>query len=396
MNKNNKSKHLYKKYKSKYLKLKKMSGGSLLDDKKLVEILDSFDETDSFGGLLISHNNELVYEKYYNNTTNSQFRIFSCTKPICGLAIMILIDQNKLSIDDTINKFFINIPNSDKITVWHLLDCESGMFDVVASVNFQRKPIEYFDFIYKPGADKTEFLWFEQYTELCNQNKPDFEPGEDWTYNSAGYDVLGYIIYLVSGMKTTDFIQKYIFGPLGMSDSTFHKYQLHDEVLPYESHDQIGVKEDVNFFGTEGNIITTLRDYNKFLNGYDKLLSSFTLGLYQRLYYFTKNFKKESNTKIKNIFFLNYINDVTHPTKSNIFWHMGAGDFTHDFGLNGSKAGALSKTIMIRFLDKNLNLIISQNYEGTKKKLFAKQRFNFIDLDNLTNTEQLIRYLANY
>jgi hypothetical protein len=273
------------------------------------------------------------------------------------------------------------------------------MFDVVASVNFERKPIEYFNFIYQPElkTDETNFLWFEQYVELCNKNKPDFEPATDWKYNSAGYDTLGYIIYLVSGMKTTDFIKKYIFDPLDMNDSTFHKHQLHDEVLPYETSNKIGVKEDVNFFGLEGNIITTLRDYNKFLNGYDKLLNKQTLKIYQQLYYFTKNFDKESDTKIKNIFFLNYINDLTYPIKSNAFWHMGAGDFTHDFGLDGTKPGALSKTIVIKFLDKNINLIISQNYEGTNdKKLFGKQKFNDININNLTNTEKLIRFLANY
>lgn len=102
-------KYKYLKYKTKYLN-SKMHGGDKMHKttaNELSNILDGFNDTDSFGGLLISHNDEIIYEKYFNNTRKSQFRIFSCTKPICGLAIMLLVDQNKLSMTDTIAKFYI-------------------------------------------------------------------------------------------------------------------------------------------------------------------------------------------------------------------------------------------------------------------------------------------------
>ena len=377
-------------YKQKYLKYKSKYNNSRINqnsDLELKKILAaSFDDTDSYGGLLISHNDKIIYEKYFNNTRKSQFRIFSCTKPICGLAIMLLIDQKKLSLTDTIDKFYINVPYSNKITIWHLLNHESGIFDAVASIYFNRNPIELFNTIYKSDKNQTDVLWFEQYIDVVNKNNPDFKPGEKWKYNSVAYDMLGYIIYLVTGIKTTDFVKKYIFEPLHMNNSTFHTLPLINESLPFQSENKVGVKEDYNFFGMNANIITTLRDYNKFMNNYQKLLTETTLNIYKKLYYFHTT----TNDTKGNIFFHNYINSITYPDR-NVFFHLGAGDFSHDFGDNGGKNTGLCKTLMIKFLDNNINLIIHQNYGGSNK-LFQTQN-NYTDPEK-SHMEILVRYLS--
>jgi len=345
---NHNSYNKYKKYKTKYLNLKNIKGGNI--DIPL-NIINKFNTIDSYGGILITQHNKTIYEKYFNNTRESQFRIFSCTKPIAGVAIMLLIDQNKLSVNDTIDKFNINIPYADKITIMHLLNHRSGVVDVIDFIYFNRKPIELFNKIYKPNENRTEVLKFDQYIDIINKNKPLYEPGEKFQYNNTGYDILGYIIYLVSGMKTTEYIEKYIFEPLGMSDSTFHTCKLKNEVFPYETKDKIGVKEDYNFFGTNANVIATLRDYDKFMNGYKKLLTDKTMKIYGSLYYFVEWNRKHSNMKYN----------------KNCFSHEGKGDFSHKYGNEGAGAYGLSRTFAIKFIDDDINVIIHQNYEGNVK-----------------------------
>jgi len=363
MSRENIFKEVSKIIKTKYVSLTKQLGGNIDD---VIEIAKKFNENGVHGGILITQNNKTLYEKYFNNTKESQFRIFSCTKPIAGLAILLLIDQGLLSITDTLDKFKIKIPNANKITILHLLDQQSGIFDVVNSIYFERKPLELFNKIYKPNENRTEVLEFEQYIEIINKNKPQNEPGEKRIYNNTAYDILGYIVYLVSGMKTTKYIKKNIFKPLGMNDSTFHTHKLHREVLPYEPGDKIGVREQYNFFGLNANIIATLRDYDKFLNGYDSLLSHITREIYEKLYYFQKF---QSSDKLNT---------------TNVLTHIGGGDFSHEYAENGGKYNSLCKTFMAKFLKENVNLIVHQNNKESVDFLNFNEESNFrLLVDNL-------------
>ena len=341
---------LHHHYKNQYKKAKKMQLGGNESINTIVNIAKTLNEKDVRGGILMTYKNETIYEKYFNNTPESQFRIFSCTKPIAGVAIMLLIDQGLLSITDTLDKFKIKIPNANKITILHLLDQQSGIFDVVNYLYFEREPIELFKKIYNSDENKTELVEFDEYIDIINKNTPQNEPGEKRIYNNTAYDILGYIVYLISGMKTTKFIEENIFKPLKMNDSTFHTHKLHHEVLPYESINKVGVKEDYNFFGLNANIITTLRDYDKFLNGYDTLLTSKTREIYKKLYYFRKF-------------------DTNKLDATNVFTHIGGGDFSHDYAENGGTYHSLSKTFMAKFLDHDINLIMHQNNKGSAEFL---------------------------
>lgn len=358
--------------------------------KNISNLLDQLESTDSYGGILLARGDETIYEKYFNNTSESQFRIFSCTKPICGLAIMVLIDQKKIKLTDTIDSFGIDIPNASNICVLHLLQHKSGIYDFVSELYFKRNPLSLFKDIYKPDENRTEVLKFETYLEYLRITPAAFQPSTDWSYNNTGYDILGQIISVVSNMNTKDFIRKYIFEPLRMKNSTFHTERQQHLVNTYESSDKIAVHENYNYFGLNGNIITTLQDYNKFMNGYSKLLSEGGLKVYEHLYYF-HNTNTQSHPKN---FFHSHINSITSPRKCNYFFHMGSGDFSHDFGDNGGIKQGLCNTLAIRFLDSNLNLIIHQNYGG-KLKLFDAQTGKF-DLAKMTRVEQLIRELSLY
>ena len=315
------------------------------------------EEIDGYYGILISKNNKIVYEKYKNNTKKTRFRLFSLSKPITALSIMLLIQMKKLKLKDTIDKFYINIPNNNKITILHLLQHTSGIYDFSSELYFKLNLIELFNKIL--DKNKTKFVCFDTCIKEINKNKPQFTPLKNpWSfkiehYNNTGYDILGYIIYLVSGLRTNDFIKKYIFDKLKMKNSGFQIDENKNESIPYENPKQIGIKEQQNFYCGNAYITCTLRDYNIFLNNYTKLLNINTFKIYRKLYFF----EVDSNG---------------HKIMS----HLGGGDFKYAHAKNNENYHKLSVSTMKRYIDKNINIITSENYRGEKQILNNENIFN--------------------
>jgi len=306
----------YKDHKATYLQIKynnavQLGGKNKYNDEnfnnKMNELIGKID---SNYRLLISIDNKIMYEKYVGNNSKTKFRIFSCSKPITAMAIFILAQMEKIKLIDTIDKFCINIPHSNLITINHLLYHTSGVYDFSSELYFKLNPKELFDKIL--GKDKTKFLDFETHVQEINKNEPYFVPPKESkdfdqkNYNNTGYDILGYIIYCASGMKTDEFIRKNIFDKLNMKDTGFQHDEDKNESVPYESGKKQGIKEQQNWFCGNAYIVCTLRDYNKYLSNYEKLLEPKYLEMYKRLYFFGKTNKNNKDY--------------------NYFWHRGAGD----------------------------------------------------------------------
>jgi len=323
-------------------------------------------------GIIITKNNTTIYEKYVGNNKDTKFRIFSCSKPITAMAIFILLQENKLNITDTIDNFNINIPYSNQITINHLLNHTSGIYDFSSELYFNLNPTELFNKISKNvlETNETEMVDFETMIKIINQNKPYFRPHLDpfnikfKKYNNTGYDILGYIVYVVSGLKTNKFIQQKIFNKLKMNNSSFQHNKDPHESIPYDKIKINCIKEQQNWFCGNANIVCTLRDYNIFLLNYDKLLNKKYLKLYHKLYYFGKTIKNN--------------------TEYNYLWHKGSGDFNHNHS-NNKKYTPLSRTNVIKFFNKDniINIIVSENYQNTNG-FFSNDcyNFNFI-IDNI-------------
>lgn len=315
--------------------------------KDLLNLLNKFNNTKSEGGILVTQGEKTLFEKYYGNCSNSQFRIFSLSKPVVGVAIMTLIDKGLLTLDTSLEHLNIKIPFGDKITVMHLLNHTSGIRDIVQLLYFKKIPIEIFNSVYDKNSNEIRPLNFDQYLQLLNSSKPDHYPSHVHKYNNTGYDILGYIVYLVTGMKTTGYIRDNIFSKLNMVDATFHDEPIKKEVLPYDANHNRGVKEQYGFFGTSANMICSLRDYNNFLNGYESLLSNSTLEIYKKLYYF------------------GVLQNSSRSITRKVFMHKGGGDCSRSFCQTDHKVHhlALSKSVAIKFLHNNINVIIYTNYE---------------------------------
>ncbi len=139
------------------------------------------------------------------------FRLGSITKQFTAVAIMQLVDQGKLSLDDPLTKFFPEFTETaKKVTVEHLLTHTSGI------PSYTSKP----GFIAMMGQDRT----VQQMLEMMRRDRLEFEPGSAWKYNNSGYFILGAIIENVSGETYADYVAKHIFEPLGMRDSAYEGY----------------------------------------------------------------------------------------------------------------------------------------------------------------------------
>jgi len=128
------------------------------------------------------------------------FQSGSVGKQFTATAVMMLVEEGKVSLDEKISKYLGDVPEAwQTITVRHLLTHTSGLTDYPADFDFRR--------------DYTE----DELLKRAQAIKPDFMPGEKWQYSNLGYLTLGVLIHKVTGQFYGDFLQDRVFKPLGMT-----------------------------------------------------------------------------------------------------------------------------------------------------------------------------------
>ena len=128
------------------------------------------------------------------------FQSGSIGKQFTAAAIMILVQDGKIALEDKISKYFPNAPPTwNDITVRHLLTHTSGMGDYPPTIELQR--------------DYTEDEYFNHFAKA----PLNFVPGTNWDYSNVGYVTLGFLIRKVTGKFYGDFLKERIFQPLGMT-----------------------------------------------------------------------------------------------------------------------------------------------------------------------------------
>jgi CubicO group peptidase (beta-lactamase class C family) len=136
------------------------------------------------------------------------FQTGSVGKQFTATAVMILVEEGKVGLDDKISKYFAGTPAAWKeITVRNLLTHTSGIPEYTETKNAQAKEL------FNMRADYTEDDLYQRMIQL----PLDFEPGAKWQYSNSGYLLLGILIHKVTGEFYGDFLQERIFRPLGMS-----------------------------------------------------------------------------------------------------------------------------------------------------------------------------------
>jgi D-alanyl-D-alanine carboxypeptidase len=139
------------------------------------------------------------------------FRLASVTKQFTAVAVMMLVEQGRLSLQDDITKFFPGYPTGGRrITVENLLTHTSGIKDYTGKLW---------------PARMREDLRVERLIDVFKDDGLEFEPGTKQSYSNSNYILLGAIIERLSGKEYRRFIEENIFRPLGMRHSYYEGTQ---------------------------------------------------------------------------------------------------------------------------------------------------------------------------
>jgi len=177
--------------------------------KKLNEAFSSAQQIESITSLVVFHNDTIIKEAFYGSGgADVRQGVRSVTKSVMSILIGIAIDKGYLtSIDQTLGEFidtsvYTITPEKSSIKISHLLSMTSGFeWDELTSV-----------------------LGYNQWVLADNQvqyllDKPlTSEPGQLFTYNSAGTHLLSYIITKESGISTYEFSLQYLFNPIDIEE----------------------------------------------------------------------------------------------------------------------------------------------------------------------------------
>ncbi|WP_411031843.1 serine hydrolase domain-containing protein [Spongiimicrobium sp. 3-5] len=185
---------------------------------QLTQYLDeNQSDTDPGLSILIKHQGTVLYQHNkglarlqgnHQIHEHTGFRIASITKPFTAIAIMQLVEQNLISLDDTLLEILPELPSSfENITISHLLSHRSGLLDYIDDND---------DLSTLDGLTVSQIPLIIPGSGLNNLL---FEPGTDSEYSNTAYVFLALIIEKITGMSYPNFMKTSIFDPVGMPNS---------------------------------------------------------------------------------------------------------------------------------------------------------------------------------
>ncbi len=227
--------------------------------------------SNNFSGMVfVKQKDSIVLSKPYGyadresrtkTTVKSKFLIGSISAMFTAVAIMQLVEEGKLSVDDPLNKFIPKIANSEKITIHHLLTERSGLPRVVSQA----------DGSYAKLTKTAHTL--DALVDLIKELEPIAEPGAKYRHSGSSYILLAKVIELVSGASFGEYLEHKIFAPLGMTDTGHYGYDkvydhIQDLAIGYEQEGVTGLKraQQIHWSTKIGHasIYSTAHDLNAF------------------------------------------------------------------------------------------------------------------------------------
>jgi len=218
--------------------------------------------------IAVSKNDTIIYtcstgysliskEEKIHSTIDTKYKIGSISKLFTATMILELVEEGKLSLTDTLKKFFPRLPNADKITITHLLQHRSGLFDFTEDTAF-------YDWMDQP---KTQ----EEMLSLIASKPPEFAPDEKFAYSNTNYNLLAYIIEKICHQSYKDALRDRITARLGL-ENTYSTTKI--DVKNKESYSYFftgnhaaKMKEsDGSVFVGSGSVVATPSDLNKFID----------------------------------------------------------------------------------------------------------------------------------
>jgi len=277
--------------------------------KHVAELVQRHIDAGSFSGAvtLVARNGRIAYYEAAGSmdleakkpmTKDAMFRIMSMTKPIIGVATMMMIEEGKVRLQDPISKFipewtnmtvavaspspapggpggappparasgaaadpaYYTVPVEREVTVRDLLTHTSGLVSGPMSNSAARQVAA--------GPNDT----LADYIPRLGKVPLEFQPGTRWAYSAqAGFDALSRGVEITSGMPIDKFVKQRILDPLGMKDTTYVVPTSNPRLAKLYSHTAEGLKPAADpafmngvYFSGGGGLVSTALDYAQF------------------------------------------------------------------------------------------------------------------------------------
>lgn len=136
-------------------------------------------------------------------TTDGFVRIGSETKTFTVTALLKLVDDGKIGLDDPISKYIAGVPNGQNITLRHLAEMRSGLFPYTDDEDFQHDLL----------SDPSRFFTPHEVLAYGYKHKNTFDPGAQFQYSNSNLILLGIVVEKVSGHRLVDVLEKRVFRP---------------------------------------------------------------------------------------------------------------------------------------------------------------------------------------
>ena len=248
------------------------------DKAKLDSYFQALNENNKFmGSVSVFHNGNEIYscavgfadvDKQIANRELSKYCIGSISKMFTAVMIFQTIETGKLSLNQTINKYFPSIKNAEMITIADLLSHRSGIHNFTESGDFTKWPA------------KSK----EQMIDIISAGGSDFEPDTHADYSNSNYVLLSYILESIYKKPYVDILIEKIIRPLFLNNTYFGKSTIdinNNESNSYSYSDKWQIQSVTNPSVTlgAGCIISNPKDLNRFANALfnGKLISESSL-----------------------------------------------------------------------------------------------------------------------
>lgn len=185
-------------------------------------------------------------------TPEMRYSIGSISKQFTAAAILLLQEQGKVSLDDTVGKYVPGLTRGDEVTIRQILSHTSGYQDYWPE-----------DYVMTPMLKPATA---QQILDTWAKKPLDFDPGTKWQYSNTNYVIAGLIVEKASGQKLLDFLGEHIFHPLGMKSvwNSDEEKLTHTDATPYYRHAlgplRVAPKEGRGWLFAAGELAMTAHD----------------------------------------------------------------------------------------------------------------------------------------
>jgi len=242
----------------------KMALAQDFDKARLDSYFNALDASNKFmGSVAVSQNGKIIYsrstgfsdfENQIKADANSKYRIGSISKTFTTVLVLKAVEEKKLELSQTIDKYFPSIKNADKITIENLLQHRSGIHSFTNDK----------DYLTWNTQARTE----KEMIDIIANGGSDFEPGSKSEYSNSNFVLLTFILEKTFRQPYSELLRKYITQPVGL-DNTFLGGKINTSKFECRSYKYMDTwkaepETDISIPMGAGGIVSTPVDLVKF------------------------------------------------------------------------------------------------------------------------------------